>query len=446
MKNITETKYFDYLPERRQNPYTGFLSFQRFDGDPLYSDCVVKESANMCETENFECYPVPPDVEQKGEKQGFYPDSSTAYIRFLWKEFEPKRGEYNYGFIEDILKKAKSRGQKVILRLMPHSTRARDDVPEWLKTIVNCPERPDGKRVKDSPTDPLFTELFLKAVKKIGEKFDGDSALYAMDISLPGAWGEGYKLELYADGIFKDIADVYTGVFKNTMLFGQLSKPELLEYANKFAPTGWRGDGFGNPFHMETLYPPEVEKVKDLWKKVPVSFESYWWLGEWKRQGWNVDEIIQKSLEWHISSFNGKSLPIPFEWKDKITDWVRKMGYHYKICGFTYPEKICDGEKEIDVELMAENVGVAPIYTKLDLYIKLKGKETEYVFKTEEDIRNWLPGACGGKYTLELPDNLKKGKYILETAIGENGIPAVYWCTNAKFDNGWYELGTTEII
>ena len=108
----------------------------------------------MTETENFECYPVPEDVPQNGREQGFYPDSTVAYIRILWKDFEPNRGEYHYEVIEDILEKAKDKGQSVMLRLMPHSTRARDDVPEWLKDIMSCPERPDGARVKDSPTDP----------------------------------------------------------------------------------------------------------------------------------------------------------------------------------------------------------------------------------------------------------------------------------------------------
>lgn len=96
------------------NPYMGFTSFQRFCGDPLYSDCVVNRTGNWIETESRECYPVPADAPQNGDREGFYPDCRIAYIRFLWKEFEPARGEYNYGFVKDILDKAEAKGQSVM--------------------------------------------------------------------------------------------------------------------------------------------------------------------------------------------------------------------------------------------------------------------------------------------------------------------------------------------
>ena len=160
MKSLTEINRFNYAPEEGQNPYIGFMSFQHFRGEKMYSDIVVREEANRTETERVECYPPSPDAEENGRLEGYYPDTSVVYIRILWKEFEPKRGEYNYSFIENILKEAKAHSQTLIFRLMAHSTRACDDVPEWLKELIPCPERPDGARVKDSPTDPLFLELF----------------------------------------------------------------------------------------------------------------------------------------------------------------------------------------------------------------------------------------------------------------------------------------------
>ena len=78
------------------NPYIGFTSFNHFRGDPLYTDCIVGEQGLAgCETEPFECYPVPEGVEEKGREQGFHPDETVAYIRILWKHFEPKQGEYD---------------------------------------------------------------------------------------------------------------------------------------------------------------------------------------------------------------------------------------------------------------------------------------------------------------------------------------------------------------
>ena len=181
---------FQVKDEEALNPYMGFVSFQHFNGEALYSDSIVRPENNMCETENFECYPIPDDVPQNGREEGYHPDSTVAYIRILWKEFEPEQGVYNYDFMQDILDKAKAHGQTVIFRLMAHSTRARDDVPEWLKALIPCPERPDGKRVKDSPTDPKFLQYFSEAVRKLGERFDDDPTLDAVDISQHGPWSE----------------------------------------------------------------------------------------------------------------------------------------------------------------------------------------------------------------------------------------------------------------
>ena len=147
LRKPTCVNNFNYKREERQNPYIGFTSFQHFNGEKLYSDSIVRPENNYTETEAFECYPVSEGVEENGREQGFYPDSSVAYIRVLWKEFEPEQGNYNYKFIEDIIAEAKAHNQTLVFRLMAHSTRACDDVPEWLKKLIPCPERPEGKRI-----------------------------------------------------------------------------------------------------------------------------------------------------------------------------------------------------------------------------------------------------------------------------------------------------------
>lgn len=441
----TKTNTFSYKKENGNNPYVGFFTFQHFNGDPIYSDCVVTPEGKMCETENYECYPVPEDVEEKGNEQGFYPDGTVAYIRFLWKEFEREQGVYDYDFIESFLDKAKKCGQSVIIRIMPHSTRARDDVPEWLKKLVECPERPDGKRIKDSPTDPLFFELFLKAVRKIGERFDEDERLYAIDICLPGAWGEGHKLELYGEDLYDRITQAYASAFKKTLLFGQCARPDLIQKMSKSGLTvGWRGDGFGHEAHLEKVYPERVKKLEDHWKTAPVSFESYWWLGEWKRQGWNIDKIIDKSLEWHVSSFNGKSLPIPFEWKDKVDYWLGKMGYHLVIDSFSFPEKVTNGDTA-EFELCIDNIGVAPMYKKTPLVLVLEGEKETFEAVTAVDCRKWLPGKTREVIQLDIPEELQKGRYDIKIQLRDSYYPHVYFATDAPGDGVVVTVGQLEL-
>ena len=438
LRKATKKKIFNYLVEAGQNPYCGIMSFQHFRGDKLYSDVIVKPENNMCETENVECYPIPEYVEENGRAQGYYPDNTIAYIRVLWKEFEPQQNEYNYKFIEDILNKARSKSQTVIFRLLPHSTRAEDDVPEWLKTLVECPERPAGKRVKDSPTDPLFIKLFCKAIKKIGERFDNDPVFDAIHISVPGAWGEGHNLHLYSKEDIYSIFDTYIESFKNTQLISQFEHTEILNYIRPKSNIGWRADGLGSPYHIEKLYPPCIEKISDFWKTAPVSFEAYWWVSEWQRQGWDIDNIIEKTLEWHISSFNPKSFPIPYDWEEKVKYWIQKMGYHYTIKSILFPEDAKSGD-EIEIVLNLENVGVAPSYHKIPLYIKLNG-EKEYIFETDIDIRKWMPGEVQESIYINIPSNIEKGKYNIEISIFDDIVKNVYFATDAEYSNGWYRL------
>ena len=438
-----KTNVFNYKREKAQNPYSGFTSFQHFRNDELYSDLIVKPENNMTETEHVECYPVPAYVEEKGRAQGYYPDCSVVYIRILWKEFETKEGEYNYAFVQGILDKARENDQTVMFRLMQHSTRESDDVPDWLKTKIECPARPEGMRVKECPKDPKFLDYFGRAVRAFGKRFDSDPALAFMDVSLPGSWGEGSHIKLFTEEQIKNYVNAYTDVFKNTLLIGQTCAAWLLDYLNESAPVGWRADCIGNPGSTFDLIPGRLKDFPDVWKKGHISTEAYWWLGEWQRKGWDLDKIIETTLGWHISTFNAKSLPIPFEWTEKIDEWIAKMGYHFQIQSFAYPETVHAGEG-VDTILSIENVGVAPAYHKLPLKIRFVGAET-LEWETDVDVRKWLPGASENKIFVALPKTMQKGEYKIEIALGGGAYPIAYFATDAKEEKNWYEVGKTQV-
>lgn len=438
-------KKFDEVQGVIINPYIGFTSFQHFRGEKLYSDCITgRAGVASTETENYECYPVPEGVEENGREQGYYPDNTVAYIRILWKEFEPKQGEYNYAIIEDILAKAKEKGQTVMFRLMPHSTCERDDVPNWLKEMMECPARPAGMRVKDSPTDPRYLKLFGQAIEKLGERFDRDETLDCVDVSLGGAWGEGSQAFPKED--MQALMDIYVRVFPNTKLFGQLSNTEMLYYIGEKRPIGWRADGTGSPKHMNEIFPPRIEKLPpNHWKTAPVSFESYWWISEWYRQGWDIDDIIEKTLSWHVSTFNTKSFPIQYELQDKIEYWLTKMGYRFYLSEISYPEKARSGE-EIEVAFVLENKGVAPIYNRLPFKFLLKNEDQTFEFETDIDVCKWLPGENRERVKIALPTDMPQGSYQLCCMIGGGKYPVVKLATDTRSDGETFYLVDMEII
>ncbi len=421
------------------NPYIGFTSFNHFRNDPLYSDSIVGQAGIAgCETEPFECYPVPEGVEEKGREQGFHPDETVAYIRFLWRHFEPKMGEYDFDFVQDILDKAKAKGQTVMIRLMPHSTCARDDVPDWLRELMPCPERPEGMRVKDSPKDPRYLKLFGMAVEALGQRFDKDPTLDCVDVSIGGAWGEGSQD--FAEEDMKALMDIYVRVFPNTKLIGQFVNLTMLNHIGAQRKIGWRADAIGSPKHMNEIYPDAFPKVPaDLWKTSPVSFESYWWISEWVRKGWDIDALIEMTLSWHMSTFNTKYLPMPYEIKDKIDYWLTKMGYRFVIREVEYADEFEAG-KTAQISMKLENVGVAPIYNKLPLKLRLKGAKTqEYVMDT--DITKWLPGEYEETLSFDLEGDMPKGEYELQIAIGGGEQPSVAFASEGQTDGAWFVLG-----
>ena len=295
----------------------------------------------------------------------------------------------------------------------------------------------------NTPTDPRFIKLFCQAIEKLGKRFDADPVFDSIDISLPGAWGEGYDLDLYRKEDILKIFDTYIDSFPHTQLIAQFLLPEYLYYTKEKAAIGWRADGLGDPYHTQEMYPHYIEKIADFWKTSPVSFEAYWWMGEWKRKGWDIDEIIEKTLEWHISSFNPKSIPIPYEWKDKVDYWLSRMGYHFAVDSFSYPEEAVGGD-DIQLVLCVDNIGVAPCYRRIPLSVSLKGAE-EYVFETDVDIRNWMPGKHTATMNITLPENIPSGHYDIRISLYNDVAKTVYLATDAACDGRWYTLGEIHI-
>lgn len=435
-----DSTHFQPSNEIIQNPYIGFTSFNHFRGGKLFSDCSKTDGWKK------ESYPLGNYLEENGEKDGWHPDTEVAYIRITWRKFEPEKGVYNYALIDEIFEKAVQKSQSVMLRLMPHTTRGAEDVPSWLKKEIDCPERPDDKRVKESPTDRLFFEYFASAVRALG-RYDTHPAFYAMDISLYGAWGEGHKYKTVPKKYIKIILDAYTDTFKNVFLLGQICAPELVKYCRKSAKVGWRADGFGNGYHMLDFFPSAINPIMtDYWKTAPVSFEAFWYMNEWKRQGWDIDELCEQAIKWHVSTFNNKSSAVPFEWREAVNKLLMKMGYRFALRTFKCVKKANAGDI-LEAYFWLENRGCAPIYKNIPVYIRLKKGDFEYVASPKMDIRKWLPGDNVEYFDIPLPNDLEKGKYTVGLKIGDGTVeyPHINLAMQAQKDGAYYTITEIEI-
>jgi hypothetical protein len=438
------------------NPGIGFMTFQRFNGDALNTGAGWTEGFPI-EYQEFDG-----DLTNQN-----HPATTIAYWRIYWKFIEPEKGNYRWDMLDKALEVARSRGQSLLLRIAPYGTGDQRDVPDWYREMVG-PRRdwkynnPVNKWVVD-PEDPRYAQYFGGMIRALGERYDGHPDFEAIDLSIVGAWGEGAGAGLLIQEAREALVDAYTESFKKTPVISLLMDKKTMEYANSRISVGWRVDCIGDLgfwadeqhgwTHMYDYYPRQIINtgVQHSWKTSPLSFEICGTFLSWRdRQGYGREEvkyIFDQSLKWHISSFNAKSSPVPPEWEDLVDDWLRKMGYRFALRRFTYPTNLRTNEK-LTFTTWWENLGVAPCYKNFTMAVKIRNANREFVFVTEADLLDWLPGDIVHDDSFFIPADFPVGVANVQVAIIDklNFEPRVKLAIEGRQDDGWYQLGTINII
>ncbi|WP_372630669.1 DUF4832 domain-containing protein [Cohnella sp.] len=384
-----------------------------------------------------------------------HPDSKVMYIGARWKDIEAEKGVYRWELLEEKLETAKSLGCTAIVRCSPYALREDEDIPGWFRS--EAPETPEFPFWKVDPDRTPYAEYWSAFIQAFAARFDGHPVISSVDMAIVGAWGEGGGTEFMDPEGIRRIVDAYAEGFRSTPLQALLHDPQsvMIVKASK-AGAGFRVDCLGDMggfhgrewSHMTDFYPQNIVNfdMRDAWEKGPVLFEACWHMNDWYHQGWDIDYIIEESLKWHISSFNNKGTVVPEPWKDKVERWVNQMGYRYELRKLTYDSEAQAGG-ELQIEGLWANVGVAPIYNRYPLVVRLVGQGRTVTLRSREDIREWLPDRdIWWEEKLELPDDLPAGEYEMELGI-ETGVEeignvrlAIEGCRN-----GYYPVGALTV-
>lgn len=434
------------------NPHKGTTSFQRLAGDELYPGLRWDDSKAPM---SFDPSP------RKIKTIKNYPPTPIAYIRWKWADLEPRKGEIRFDVVEAALAAAKARGQTLQLRFQPFTG---DDTPKWYwKTGAKVDEAYKKWRGISLPdhNDPLYIKHWGEFIKEMGKRFDGRPILETVDLAYGGEWGEmgGNASPETA----RKLVEIYYEAFPTTTLILMAGSPGA-EYASKHTSrsVGWRVDCFGDFSkggwrkrdttengwnHMYVAYPSlyELDGLKDKWKTAPVILETCGTVSSWYNEGYDIDKILSVALRLHASVFMPKSVKVPDVWMDKIMEFNKKIGYRFYIYNMTVPKKAAPG-KEIKIMTTIDNEGVAPIYHKYDFALKLTQDDKEYVYLSDQDIRNWMPLYSFFTDTLKVPASFTKGKATLSCALlDSNGRPAVKFAIKDIDKDGWHPLATITI-
>lgn len=426
------------------NPGIGFMTFQRFNGDTLNEGKKWTEG-----------YPIEYQEFDGNLENEDYPMTSLAYFRVYWSFLEPARGEYRWEFIDKALETAAARGQTLLLRIAPYGTGADNDVPDWYRAMVGPEKNLPERKWRTDPEDPRYVEHFGGMIRALGNRYDGNPGLESVDLSIVGAWGEGAGSARLSQKTREALVDSYLDGFSKSHLVMLLTDEKTNGYGLSKRPVGWRVDclgdmgGFSRTWcHMLDYYPQAIINfgMRDAWRKAPVTLEVCWVMQHWKDQGWDVDYIIDQSLKWHISSFNGKSSAVPKEWWPQVNRWLKRMGYRFVLRKLTYPSKVRPGA-EMAITSWWENKGVAPCYRPFRLAIRLRGKEGDETLVTGADLRSWLPGDNLYDGAVVVPADTSEGQYDVDIGILEEQTDraAVRLAIAGRREDGWYNLGTIRV-
>ncbi len=392
-----------------------------------------------------------------------YPQQTVAYFRWTWAELEPTEGNYNYSLIDETIAQAKAKGETLGFRIL---TDFQAGSPSWLLKKGIASVTVDGGVFPDY-NDSLFLRYHERLLHALGRRYANAPNVDHVDIGSVGCWGEWNRaccrgVDALCEKYYptasnqRRIIDWYFEYFHPTPLVMLVGGP--LRYAVARG-AGWRGDCFGDYGllspdwnHMSDLYGQVVKDpvIQEAWKRGPVHFEVCGVIANWYDKGWDIDAILQKGLEWHVSLLNAKSSAIPPAWRSRFDTFLKKAGYRFVLRRMTHPAQV-RASRTLHVNGSWENIGVAPIYHPWPLAYRLRAASDHVPLQwtSTTDVRHWLPDVTQDvSDAVTIPHDLPPGTYTLDIAIltQDAQFPHVNLAISGRRADGWYPLSTITVF
>jgi hypothetical protein len=390
-----------------------------------------------------------------------YPPQTVAYFRWTWDELEPSEGQYNFDMVDNVIRQAKAKGETLAFRIV---SVYKGSTPKWLldKGVNSVAV---GSDIFPDYNDPVFLDYHERLVKAFGDRYAGKPEIDHVDIGSVGCWGEWNTA--CCEGAKETckkffpttrnkllITDWYFRYFPDTPLVVLVGGPQ--EYAASKG-AGWRGDCFGDYGmfsskwnHMVNVYEPVLKNpvVGNAWKVAPVQFEVCGVMQDWYNRGFDIDLILRKGLDWHMTVLNAKSSPIPAAWRQKVDDFLKKIGYRFVLRELTHTAEVRRGGS-LFVRSFWENIGVAPIYHPWPLAYRLRASADRVVatWRSAANLMSWLPGPHQVEEVVLVPADVPAATYSLDVAILTQDATAAHvkLAIEGKLPDNWYIISKVTV-
>jgi hypothetical protein len=329
---------------------------------------------------------------------------------------------------------------------------------------------------------PEFQQRLRRLVGKLGEAWDNDPRIFAVQMGLIGYWGEHHSPAPTAEQR-RLLTEAFQQAFKNKPVLVRHTDAEFMQ-----AGFGIYYDTFANlsrepPTESENQFPWQATHVyPEIWNRAPIEGEVEY---NWQKRrattakptetfGFTPDEtmivpayrrfMMDKIRRYHtsylgwISNYN----PSDREVLAGAAELQKAFGYRFVLDSASYPLAVQPGEK-LTVKLSVRNTGSAPFYLDWPVAVGLLDPATKKPVWSAPlngvDIRRWLPGedwdSAASAYRRPartyhdeghaiLPAHIQPGQYIVAlTLLDRQGgmMPSARFAIENYFRGGWHPLG-----
>jgi hypothetical protein len=297
-------------------------------------------------------------------------------------------------------------------------------------------------------------DRLLAFSKKLGEAWDNDPRVAAIELGLWGYWGEHHLL------FNGRIPSSFQNVLGDAFMEAFHNKKVMVRYPETFKKYqfGFYWDSFALPDDSAGGY--GIIR-RNVWKTQMISGEVAYDWGNRSQLGKNPNETLgndkytdyvitwimrthASSLGW-IAEYNQHYSEI----KTNTARIQKALGYRFVIRSGMYKEMVHPGE-EMVIGFKVSNIGAAPFYYQWPVEISLLDHNHKPVWKNllNPDIRSWLPGETNTiTESFTVPQALKKGTYIVAIAICDpsGNVPSLRFANIQYYTGGRTPLGVVGV-
>jgi hypothetical protein len=399
-----------------------------------------------------------------------------SYVRYGWRDLEPRRDQYNFSAIDRALAQAQARGGKFGFRVMAaNSVEGGSDVPEYLMERMRLGfwfKHPDGGSMYAPDwNDADFLERTRALLAALSRRYADDPRLGFVDIGSYGDFGEWHVYQwryrpspsgarpITPENAYA-LIDMYMDAFPNTRLVIPTVHSEALNYAMSRSPRiGLRVDCLGEPTLGGAAKAISASAAAgERWQTAPVISEL---CGPSPGDGYleNTDRQVE---EFHVAMIGNGNFSSweRFSAREQahLIRAYKRSGYRFVPEDVTFPSAVRAGSS-FSVDAAWSNVGVTPAYNEWDVMFDARDPTTGNVVwqgRSELDLRTLLPtvdSASGKSVPLAvhdrflLPSSVPPGEYDLGLTIldADEYYAPLALAIEGRDSSGRYHLGTMTV-